>query len=217
MIILTTVLAAIFLSASIYLFIQMNKAQRPFKSFDKFYEKTETKHELELVLVDKLGNKWFAFKNMMETPPKRYTDLQAATRWGELGMTPEIFVREMTKARALISKDPNTASIKIQDLIDRSTVAAEEETLKMIAAQMFLLEGENPMILTAEYLEKKISIWEKDEDAKGFFLHKAFTTLRNLSELSQRDLLSYLREEALKKAMKKTRRLSTTLSQSVKK
>ena len=181
--------------------------------FKRFYDLTkETPPELELVATDKYGNNWYGFKNPIELPAQRNVDLQAATRWGELSMTPEYFAQEMMKIQGFIGKDNNKAIAKCQDMLNRATWAAEENTLLMIACQMFLLEGENPIVLTPEYLEKKKAIFENDLEAKGFFLHAAFKNTRYFNELSEIGLTSYLRDKAALNSMQKSR-LSQVLSQ----
>lgn len=199
----TTIIAT---STASYLFLKFREAQKPLKSFAKYYERTEAVPELELIRVDKFGNKWFALKNIMQLSAKRATDSEFASRWAEYGMTQELFVKNMTKAKALLSKDPSASGNIIQDLIDRATLACEEETLKLLAAQLYLLDGENPIMLTQEALERKLKIWSEDEESKGFFLHLAYMTLRDLKQLSESDLLTYLREQQIKSVMEKQRR-----------
>lgn len=195
-----------------WLHLQKFKRDRAIDKFKAFYDLTkETPPELELVATDKFGNNWFGFKNPLEIPAQRNSDLQAATRWGELGMTPEYFAKEMMKVQGLIGKDNNKAIERCGDMLNRATWAAEENTLLMIASQMFLLEGENPIVLTPEFLEKKKFIFDNDVEAKGFFLHSAFKNTRYFNELSETGLTSYLREKAALNTMRKSN-LSLALS-----
>lgn len=200
----TTIIAA---SAAGYLYLQKEIALKPFKSFAKYYERTEAVPELEFIREDKFGNKWFALRNIMQLSAKRATDSEFAARWSEFGITQDLYVRQMTKAKALVTKDAIAAGSIIQDLIDRATLAAEEETLKLLALQLFLIEGENPIMLTEEFRDKKLKIFAEDEETKGFFLHSAYMSLRDLKQLSEGDLLTYLKEQEIKKAMSIQRRL----------
>ena len=199
---ITTIIAS---STAGYLYITKRIALKPLRSFAKYYERTEAVPELEFIREDKFGNKWFAFKNIMQISAKRATDSEFAARWSEYGITQEVYVKKMTQAKALLTKDIFAAGSIIQDLIDRATLAAEEETLKLLALQLFLIEGENPVMLTQEFRDKKLKIFEEDEETKGFFLHSAYMTLRDLNQLSEAGLLTYFKESQIKLAMKKHR------------
>jgi hypothetical protein len=201
---ITTIIAS---STAGYLYLTKNIALKPLRSFAKYYERTEAVPELEFIRQDKFGNKWFAFRNIMQISAKRATDSEFASRWSEFGITQELYVRQMSKAKSLVTKDAIAAGSIIQDLIDRATLAAEEETLKLLALQLFLIEGENPLILTPEFRDKKLKIFAEDEETKGFFLHSAYMSLRDLKQLSEGDLLTYLKEQEIRQVMMKQKRL----------
>ena len=131
-----------------YLHFRKFKDGLALKKFQSHYDLTkETPPEIELIGTDKSGNKYYGFKHLMQIPAKRETDMQAAMRWAEMCMIPEIFAKKMMELRGFVGKDNNKVLTIIEDLLNRAGAAAEEQTLLIVAAQMFLLEGENLYIL----------------------------------------------------------------------
>jgi len=72
-------------------------------------------------------------------------------------------------------------------------MAAERQTLLDLADCYFLIEGEDPKLPSEYYTKKKMEVWSKDPECEAFFLTAANSSIQNFSELSDTDLLQYLK------------------------
>lgn len=201
---------------SVYLFIPYWRHRNAIKRFHSYYLITEEKPELEVVYVDRTGNKWYSFKEFMKAPAKRATDAEALSRWSELCMTPEHFAVEMNKAISFQNKQQYAQATNIMsELLVRSRWAAERTTLELLANCLFLIEGENPLIPTDEFMQKKKEIWKRDPECEGFFLTAAFSFIRKLDRLSEEDLMNYLRTHEVKDRLTSQSHSHSTFFQSL--
>lgn len=205
------ILCLVLFSGCVYLLIPFIKHKTAIRRFHDFYMKTEEKPEIEEVYIDRLGNKWYTFKEIMKAPAKRTTDAEAMSRWAELCMTPEYFAIEMNKAIGFMNKQRIAQAAGIMnELLIRSTWAAERTTLQLLADVLFMIDGENPLCPTAEFMEKKKAIWAADPACEAFFLTAALNNIRSLERLSESDLMSYLKEKEIKEGLTKAARLQHT-------
>ena len=193
-------------------FREYRKHKKTIEDFKKNYKVEETMPELEWVYTSNDGTKWFQFKDPLQISAYRGAACEAASRWSELCMTPEYFAKKvMDISKLAVAKKTDLIVKACVELEQRASEAAELKTLQILAANLYMIEGENPIILTPEYLQKKIAIWTKDVDCEGFFLAKAFKSLRLYNDLSDIDFISYLRNKAIQEAQTKSR-LSQVLS-----
>lgn len=191
---------------------EFRKQQEVVKAFKAHYQVTEIMPQVEWLYTSNDGTRWYGYKNPLEVPAYRSTACEAASRWSELCMTPEYFAKKILeiKSHALNKKHERVYEIAV-DLEQKATMAAELNTMQILAAQLYFIEGENPIRLTTEAMERKMKIWENDPECEAFFLDLAFRRLVNYTELSKADFINYLRTQAIKEASTKSR-LSRALS-----
>lgn len=171
----------------------------------------------ELLPVAKFeGKEFFVFKNPLELPAKRTEMIEMFSQWAELNMTPDFARAQLLGIKTALNKGDNaTALYIIQDIINRTELAAHEAILIDLACSLVLVEGENPRIPESKYFEVKKKIMESNEEAKAFFLTYAFRSIKNFEQLSETDFLNYLNRITLEERMKtKSSRLLQALSQS---
>lgn len=171
----------------------------------------------KLVLVKEWnGHRFYVHENVMEISAYRSEKIEFYSRWASLNMMPDLFRKKMLQAvSALDNQKFSEASAIMQDLIDRSELAAEEQTLLNLAAHLVIMDDENPRIVNAEINKKKIEIIQSEEGLKGFFMILAYSSLRNIAGLSETDLLEYLKiQEANKNIGIPNSRLLRALSES---
>jgi len=75
----------------------------------------------------------------------------------------------------------------------RTGFLGEEETLIELALCYYVLEDEDETSLDSVSRQKKIDIFKTDEDARAFFLRGAFSHTIKYSDMSEEDILEYLR------------------------
>lgn len=202
-------LCILLLITSIYLFIPFWKHKTAIKRFYSFYLITEEKPEIEVCYVDRLGNNWYQFKDLMKAPAGRTSAAEAMGKWAEMNMTADYMAIKLNEAINFINKAKQVqAGTILSEMLVRATWAAERTSLENLANQLFMLDGENPLAATAEDMEKKKAIWKKDPDCEGFFLHRALLHTRHLGELSASGLVSYLQQKEIENSLMKTSRFS---------
>lgn len=188
--IITTV---VFLSVAIYLFIPFIKHKTQIRNYHSNYLLIEEKPDIEILYVDRMGNRWAGFKDPMKTPTNRALQGELFSQWSELCMTPDYFAVEMNKGITFLNKGRNIqAGYIFNELMTRSRWAAHKSSLELLANVLFMLPGENPMHPSDEFMQKKKDIWAKDPDCEAFFLHLAFGHIRHLHQLSKKDFMNYL-------------------------
>lgn len=200
----------ILFSSTVYFFIPYWKDRTAIKRFHSFYKQEEEKPEMEVVYVDRLGNNWYQFKDLMKAPAGRTSGAEAMSKWQEMNMTADYMALKLNEAINLINKAKQVqAGAVLNEMLVRATWAAERVSLENLANQLFLLDGENPLAATQEFMDRKKAIWKQDPDCEGFFLHRALLHTRHLGELSASGLVSYLNQKEIENSLTKTSRFST--------
>ena len=209
-IILIASVTAYFLTFRGYLLYRMDK-----RKHESCFGKNEKPPKLILV-KEWNGHRFYVHENILEISAYRSEKIEFYSRWASLNMMPDLFRKQMLEAvNALDNQKFSEASAIMQDLIDRSELAAEEQTLLNLAAHLIIMDDENPRIVNAELNKKKIEIIQSEEGLKGFFIMLAYSSLRNIGALSETDLLEYLKiQEANRNLGIKNSRLLRVLSQS---
>lgn len=193
MTILFLILTILFFSTSVYLGLPWIKRKYSIRKHRDEYKALE--NDIEVIYDDEFGNRWYQFKNVMSMPSKRAIAVERATRLAKLGLTEKMF-DEYTFAlkQANNVKDTNRIGYLVGRMEERRTLAADENTIVGMADGYFFLEGENPKTPSAYWLKKKKEIWAKDDKCYAFFLHKSFSTIRDIKDISEEDFLRSLKE-----------------------
>lgn len=215
MIITLSILLLLSIGAYFFTFKGFFLYRRDKRKHESFYGKNEKAPNLVLV-KEWNGHRFYVHENVMEISAYRSEKIEFYSRWASLNMMPDLFRKQMLKAvSALDNQKFSEASAIMQDLIDRSELAAEEQTLLNLAVHLVIMDDENPRIVNAEINKKKMEIIQSEEGLKGFFILLAFNSLKNIGKLSETDLLEYLKiQEANKHLGMKSSRLLRALSQS---
>jgi len=80
------------------------------------------------------------------------------------------------------------------ELVRRFKALAEEHTFLNLATVYFTIDDEDPRFYLSSYRQKKIDAWEMDDNAKSFFLLRAAERTGFFSNISDQDILIYLKE-----------------------
>lgn len=181
--------------------------------FDKFLKKPK-KHKidsrLELLYTDKHGVKYFKFRDPRQLPGARLRAAELAAVEAELCLTSQEGSRLLEMQMEYMNKgDFVKASSITVELYNRFKSLAEEETLLKLASVYVLLEGEPPDEYMQSWFNKKIELWNDDQEAKGFFLGMAIKLTEIYGDTSPETILQYLKEhrEELEKSKRYIARL----------
>jgi len=193
-----SILACILFCSTIYLLVPYVKTKWKIRHYAKAYKNPNTRSEI--CYVDKMGNNWYHFPNILDMHPKRAMKATVAEKMGHLCITPEMLDRYIREIRIANDKG-NTSRVGylIERMDERRLLAGEKVTLESMMDAYFFIEGEDPESNSEYWTEKKKDIWSKDSDCHAFFLHKSFTMLRSINELSKTDIMDYLLQQELEK------------------
>lgn len=189
----------------------MRKRSR--KAFNEFYHREDS--HVEEVYTDEEGNKWYAYLDPIMMSGYRATAAEISQRQADLCMTPEDYARMVAKAKKHANTGDFTKAFAQLDVIaDQMNQAGEETTLLNLANAYFLIEGEDPEVISQAATKRKQAIWEKDEKCRAFFLTASFRLTTKYGNISDDDILRYLMEKRLarQKATSEMKRGFTTTS-----
>lgn len=194
MIISLAVLLLLSLAYSLWLTLPILKRKKWNKKHKAFYQSEDS--GISHIYTDSFGNNWYQFTTHLLLPAMRSIAAEVAARHAELCMTPEMFAQYVVKLKAACNKNKlvDVAGL-IASMEERVSRAAERETLLALADCYFLMEGEDPKHPTKHWSERKRDVWSKDAECEDFFLTAANSLVRNLTGLSDTDLLKYLMKQ----------------------
>ena len=170
---------------------------RLFKQKQQQQEKQSTDRvrtiDLNKVYVDKFGNEWFEYVNPLQLPAKRAIAAEIATRFAEMNLTKDM----MLSVFAEMKKNANEGNIValfglLNELEFRLNFIGEEQTLLELATCYFVMGDEDETDFSDIDKRKKREVFDKDAQAKSFFLKGAFGYTMKFSSMSEVDILDYL-------------------------
>ncbi len=150
---------------------------------------------LELVKTGKNGEKFYAYVDPLTISTPRGLAALKAKRFADLNIT-ERSLRELIrqcKTEAGAGDIIKAFSI-IQEIEFRLDLLCEESSLLDLACIYFFLENEDPENPSDATNRKKHSIFNSDQELKGFFLRIALSILKKSSESPEEDLLNYIQD-----------------------
>lgn len=146
------------------------------------------------IYVDKFGNRWFEYSNPLDLPAKRAIAAEVATRFADLNLTRSVFLFLVGKMKEAANKGDIVELFRLLGEVEfRTGFLGEEETLIELALCYYVMEDEDETSLDSISRLKKIEVFKSDEDARSFFLRGAFTHTIKYSDMSEEDILEYLR------------------------
>jgi len=152
---------------------------------------------LRQVYEDRLGNKWYEYVNPLQISAKRAVAAEVATRFADMNLTKQnmlVLMEEMKKkanAGQIVDLFKLLAEIEF-----RLNFVGEEETLKELACCYYLINDESEDDFTDKYREMKMKVFSEDGGARDFFIQGAFLHTINYSNMSEVDILDYLKANA---------------------
>lgn len=154
------------------------------------------------VYRDELGRVWYGFVNPARMPANRAIYVEIATRQAGLNMTDATLRGFLGKMEESMNKGKFTEVAGIlEEMKGRLTWACEEESLLALSTYYFVLEGEDPTVVTDDWIRKKKEYIITNEKARAFFLTASFRATRELSDISETDILAYLAERKVRESI----------------
>jgi hypothetical protein len=152
-------------------------------------------YSLKHVYTDSTGKRWYTYENITQIPYGRGIAAEVATRYLSMNITRD----DLTKLITEIKNECNAGNIVkafkyISEIETRLALCAEEKTLLDLATVYFLSEDEDPEAYDIPFQRKKIELWNKDQQAKAFFLSSVYSSINSSGELSGINIMNYLTE-----------------------
>lgn len=139
------------------------------------------------------GNRWYEFKNMLSLPTRRAIAGEVATKWSSMNITKETLQKSIGAMKDFADKGKIVDMFHLlKELEFRLEYICEEKTLIDLACCYFILEGEDIKQMNSNWQDKKKEILDRDDDAKSFFLQKAWQYTTNYGNMSDKDIKDYL-------------------------
>jgi len=150
--------------------------------------------KLKPVHVDAEGRKHYVFAYPTDIPISRAVAAEHALRMAEIGLNKQRLQEIVAEIGQIMQADGN--AIKVAALLYEIeiglTSVAEEEALLQVASVLTLEEGE-PFEYDPIWANAKIAKWRRRPADRDFFLQQAWASTRQFKELSDIDILSYLK------------------------
>lgn len=163
----------------------------------RIYANNEDSNEIEtyLIYTDKLGNRWFGFRDLFQIPYLRTAYSKTISDLFKVGLTGEDIKTWIKKEKELLKSNDSEKYEKLYALVleKESIISTVVDPLKQhLALCTIYVLGENEAI--DQYSQKmaadKLELWKLDEDAQAFFLTwqtgriaSYMGTLNNLSQI----------------------------------
>lgn len=144
------------------------------------------------------GVKFFCYINPLEVSALRGLGAEKAKRYMDLNITERSLKALLLdcKTRAGANDLVGAFSV-IQEIEYRVNFLAEEHSILDLASIYFFLEDEDPEEPSEVHNRRKHSIFEKDSEARGFFLRIGLSLAKKFSEKQEQDILNYLEENKI--------------------
>jgi hypothetical protein len=155
----------------------------------------ETLGMVEKIYTDIFGNHYYRLKDITRISLKRSIAAEAALRTAEFCISEKKLLELTGKIKeALVAQDLSLANALVYEIESRTKFLGEEETLLGLATVYVYLENEPLKQYAPYYQDKKRELWSKDQEAQDFFLELAWRLTKQYSDMSDIDILTYLRE-----------------------
>jgi hypothetical protein len=178
---------------------------------------TGSKLPLNHVYTAKDGTKWFEYTNPLTIPARRSISAEVATRFAEMNLTKDNLLTLIDGMK----RNANNGNIVelfniLAEIEFRLDYIGEEKTLLELATCYFVIDGEDETDFAEIWRNKKMQMLESDGSLKDFFLQRAFVITTKYSELSETDILDYLKtngpaNERFKRVLHKLKLQNTSM------
>lgn len=143
------------------------------------------------IFKDNQGNVYYKFDNLTDVPMIRQVAMQKANERLDFNITDDFLEKKMKLLRQVAS-DPNEVIKIAQEIDTRRLYCAHEDTILQVAANTYLINDEHPNNPSPSWNNRKRAAWEKDKNAKAFFLDRAIMLCFQSLNMSELDLQTYL-------------------------
>lgn len=160
--------------------------------------KTGSKIPMVEIFTDKFGNPWYQYENNLTMPAKRAIAAEVATRFADMNLTKPIF-RKLVEQMKKYANEGNIVDMfnLLSEIEFRLDYLGEEKTMTELGICYFCIEGEDETDFSEVWNKKKREILEQDSDSQAFFLSMAYQHTINYSNISEVDILAYLKENKI--------------------
>lgn len=125
--------------------------------------------DLELLYTDRLGHRYYAYRDPLQMPIRRLIALESATRFLELNLTRAQLLHFLEQMEQSANRGQIVQLFHyLHEIKTRLSLVGEEECLLQLSACYFLREDEDPQ--TTDLNAEKIACWKQDPEAYAFFL-----------------------------------------------
>jgi len=185
------------------LYLKNRQKARKKKALSRLTIEQKERYGVVELWEDTSGRTWLAFENSTRMPAARSIYVEIATRQTELNLTTERFLEFVAAIEFQMNKGQFVKAAELLgEMKDRSTWACEEETLLTLASYYFLLEGEDPVNVSDDWTKKKREIFKTEPEVRAFFLIASYRLIKQLSDITESDILAYLAEHQVKKHLR---------------
>lgn len=143
----------------------------------------------------KTGVKFYGYIDPLAISTPRGLAAEKAKRFVDMKITERSLrglIKEIKKEAG--SGDIVKAFAWVQEIEFRLEMLTEESSLLDLACIYFMLEDEDPDAPSDSFNRKKHEVFNRDQEAKGFFLAIALSIVKRFSDKQESDLLSYLED-----------------------
>lgn len=160
--------------------------------------KTGSKIPMVEIFTDKFGNPWYRYDNNLTMPAKRAIAAEVATRFADMNLTKPIF-RKLVDQMKKYANEGNIVDMfnLLSEIEFRLDYLGEEKTMTELGICYFCIEGEDETDFSEVWNKKKREILEQDSNSQAFFLSMAYQHTINYSNISEVDILGYLKENKI--------------------
>lgn len=173
--------------------------------------------KVEHIYTDAFGNRWYRIKRIGDMLVSRAQAGEIACNEAQCRMTLEYMTERFRKM--LDCMNPKDGQVKLTEvasiateMLNRSMVAGERETLTRLACVYFYLEGENMEKTDPRDDMRKRAIWAQDKECEAFFLQAAYSLIADIDNTYNNDIVQSIKEQE-----EKTKAFHANLNQFVKK
>lgn len=163
-----------------------------------FSKKVIHKLRTTLEYIDRQGNKWYSFNNILDMSMDRKLMIDEAQRFMELNITKDKLLKIIVSLKDKISNKKNDdAFVTVANLEARLSLKAETETCLQLCAIIFLINNEPLTHFDNKYYEQKLELLTNDIELRNFFFQLFLIKYKSFTQQSAQDFINYLKKATL--------------------
>jgi len=183
-----------------------------FKRFKHEYQNSDFDMEL---IFDNGRHRFYTYKNPIQLPYKRTEAALTYSRYAQMCITNELLKSSLDALIIANNKgDKSMVGHIANNLIINETHYGERNSLLNLATVYCVLEGEPCEKYIQSWQDKKLKIWQDDEDCRDFFLIWAYKKVPSFMTAQKDIILNYLANQQSKNLILKHLVEETLLSSS---